>query len=247
MQQINFLTTAGLLMSLNGLQAQGPNFIIINCDDAGYADFQPYGNRHIETPNINRLSEEGISFNNFYAAQPVCTASRAGLLTGCYPNRLGFLGALSPHSDIGINSEEITIAGMLKEKGYSTAIFGKWHLGHHKKFLPLQHGFDEYFGLPYSNDMWPYHPKPEVAARFPDLPLIEGNEIINAAVDSAVQEQLTTLYTQKSIDFIKKNRDEPFFLYLAHTMPHVPLFVSDKFKGKSSHGLYGDVIMEIDW
>jgi len=246
-----FLPITAILLSVNELKAQEPNFIIINCDDAGYADVQPYSDRYgirdIETPNIDRLSAEGITFTNFYSAQAVCTASRVGLLTGCYPNRLGLEGALSPRSNTGINPKETTIAELLKEKGYTTAIFGKWHLGHHKKFLPLQNGFDEYLGLPYSNDMWPYHPKPKVAARFPNLPLIEGNQIINAAVDSTVQEQLTTLYTQKSIGFIKKNRDKPFFLYLAHTMPHVPLFVSDKHKGKSGKGLYGDVIMEIDW
>ena len=193
-----------------------------------------------KTPNIDRLALEGMRYTNFYAAQPISGASRAGLLTGCYPNRIGFAHAPNPGCPYGISDEEETIAEVLKKRDYATAIFGKWHLGDAKKFLPLQHGFDEWYGLPYSNDMWPYHPK----WKFPDLPTYEGNEILGYNLD---QTTLTTDYTERSVKFIRENRERPFFLYLAHSMPHVPLAVSDKFKGKSEQGLYGDVMMELDW
>jgi arylsulfatase len=175
------------------------------------------------------------------------------LLTGCYPNRIGISGALFPHDTVGINSNETTIAEMLKEKGYATAIFGKWHLGHHKEFLPLQNGFDEYLGLPYSNDMWPLsntgEKLPEGNSRLsnPDLPIIEGNETIATITSWKGQDTLTTLYTEKAVAFINRNAKNPFFLYVPHTMAHIPLGVSDKFRGKSKQGFYGDVMMEIDW
>ncbi len=193
-----------------------------------------------------------MRFTNFYSAQPVCSASRAGLLTGCYPNRIGFSGALFPSDTVGINSNETTIAEMLKEKGYTTAIFGKWHLGCLQQFLPLQNGFDEYVGLPYSNDMWPIgvdgkrHTE-EKWGTYPDLPLIEGNETKELITDLKSQDKLTTLYTEKAVDFINRNADQPFFLYVPHSMGHIPLGVSDKFRGKSEQGMYGDVMMEIDW
>src|SRR5262249_44953334 len=155
------------------------------------------------------------------------------LLTGCYPNRVGILGALGPANKNGIHANEKTIADVLKARGYATAIFGKWHLGHHPPFLPTRHGFDEYFGLPYSNDMWPQHPAPK--AMFPPLPLMEGEKVLEHNPD---QTQLTTWYTEHAVRFIEKNRDRPFFLYLPHAMPHVPLHVSNKFKAKSSRGLY---------
>lgn len=155
-----------------------------------------------------------------------------------------FRRAPGPDSNYGIHPDEMTIAEVLKQKGYSTAIFGKWHLGSQKEFLPLQNGFDEYYGLPYSNDMWPFHPQQGEVFNFPDLPTYDGNEIIGYNTD---QTRLTTDYTTRSVNFIKKNKNKPFFLYLAHNMPHVPLAVSDKFKGKSEQGLYGDVMMEIDW
>jgi arylsulfatase A-like enzyme len=194
-----------------------------------------------------------LKFTHFYSAQPVCSASRAGLLTGCYPNRIGVSGALFPYHDIGINDSEQTIAEMLKEKGYKTAIFGKWHLGHHEQFLPLQHGFDEYAGVPYSNDMWPINldgtrAQPgEGRGDYPDLPLVAGNETVEYITTFEGQDKLTTLYTEKAIDFINRNSEHPFFLYVPHTMPHVPLGVSNKFRGKSEQGFYGDVMMEIDW
>lgn len=232
------------------------NFVIIFTDDQGYGDIGCYGATGFETPNLDRLATEGLRFTNFYAAQAVCSASRAALLTGCYPNRIGITGALMPNSDIGINSDETTLAEVVKQKGYKTAIFGKWHLGYQEKFLPLQHGFDEYTGIPYSNDMWPvdFDGTPISAEslrahklRYPPLPLVSGNEVIDTIADLEGQAGLTTLYTKKAVDFINRNSDNPFLLYVPHSMPHVPLGVSSKFKGKSEQGMYGDVMMEIDW
>jgi len=231
-----------------------PNVVLIFIDDEGYGDVGAYGATGFETPNIDRLAGNGMMFTNFYAAQPVCSVSRAGLLTGCYPNRLGFPGALFPYDTIGLNSEEFTMAEMFKEQGYATACFGKWHLGWQKEFLPLQHGFDEYTGLPYSNDMWPNSnatgdrlPKDEGRGGYPVLPIIEGNYIADSVMSLKDQDKLTSLYTEKAVDFINRNADKPFFLYVPHTMGHIPLGVSDKFRGKSEQGLYGDVMMEIDW
>lgn len=231
---------------------QSPNFVVVFIDDMGYGDVGCYGATGYATPNLDKMASEGMRFTNFYSAQPVCSASRAGLLTGCYPNRIGISGALFPHNEVGINSDETTIAEMLKEKGYATGIFGKWHLGHHKKFLPLQNGFDEYLGLPYSNDMWPIgvdgkRREGERWDNYPDLPLIEGNETIELIKTLEGQDKLTTLYTEKAVDFINRNANKPFFLYVPHSMGHIPLGVSDKFRGKSQQGFYGDVMMEIDW
>jgi arylsulfatase A len=223
-----------------------PNFIIIYADDLGYADIGPFSSNKTpdapQTPNLNRMAAEGIRLTNFYVAQAVCSASRAALLTGAYSNRVGIQGALNHTAKYGINSNEMTIAEVLKQRGYATAIFGKWHLGHLKPFLPIHHGFDEYFGLPYSNDMWPKHPTQKNF--FPDLPLIEGDEVVKLDPDQSL---LTTWYTEHAVSFIERNHDKPFFLYVPHAMPHVPLFVSDKFKGKTGQGLYGDVIAELDW
>jgi arylsulfatase A-like enzyme len=236
-----------LLSSLSASAAEPaknrpPNVVIVYADDLGYGDLGCYGAKGYTTPNLDRLAREGVRFTDFYVAQAVCSASRAALLTGCYPNRIGILGALGPSSKNGISDKEKTIAQVLKPRGYATAIYGKWHLGYQPKFLPTRHGFDDYFGLPYSNDMWPKHP--EVGARFPDLPLIEGEKTIETNPD---QTKLTTWYAEHAVKFIEKNKERPFFLYVAHNMPHVPLHVSDKFKGKSERGLFGDVIMEIDW
>jgi len=208
-----------------------PNFVIIFTDDQGYADVGCFGAEGFETPHLDRMAAEGAKFTDFYAAAPVCSPSRAALLTGCYPMRVSIPRVLFPRDKIGLNPDEVTIAEILKTRGYATCCIGKWHLGHLPPFLPTRQGFDYYFGLPYSNDMGP-------------LPLIEGEETIESKPD---QSQLTRRYTEKAVEFIKKNKDRPFFLYLPHTMPHVPLYVSDKFKGKSKQGLYGDVIMEIDW
>jgi arylsulfatase A len=232
-----------------------PNIVIVFTDDQGYSDVGVYGARGFQTPHLDRMAAEGMRFTSFYVAQPVCSASRAALLTGCYPNRIGITGALGPRSKHGIHDDEVTLAELCKSKGYATAIFGKWHLGHHPPFLPTRHGFDEFCGLPYSNDMWPLHPEyanlpPDAEKRkrgYPDLPLYEGERIVDPEITPDDQAQFTTRFAQRAVDFIRRNRDRPFFLYLAHPMPHVPLFVSEKFKGKSEQGLYGDVIMEIDW
>lgn len=230
-----------------------PNVVVIFIDDMGYADIGPFGARGYGTPNLDRMANEGMKFTDFYVSQAVCSASRCGLMTGCYNVRASILGALGPKSNIGISDEEMTIAQVVKQKDYATAIFGKWHLGHHPRFLPTNHGFDEYFGLPYSNDMWPYHPAvlklpmSERVKRWPPLPLIEGTKIINENVTAADQNQLTTWYTEHAVDFIKRNKDRPFFLYVPHSMCHVPLYVSDKFRGKTERGLFGDVIEEVDW
>ena len=229
-----------------------PNFVIIYIDDMGYGDIGPfgvgtYGDEKIETPNLDRMADEGRRFTDFYVTQAVCSASRAGLMTGCYNVRVGILGALYHGSNHGINAEETTIAEVVKQKGYATACFGKWHLGHHPKFLPVHHGFDEYYGLPYSNDMWPYHPDGKAGKYYPKLRMIEGDKVVDEEVTAEDQCQLTTEYTRRAVDFIDRNHDRPFLLYLPHSMVHVPLYVSEKFKGKSKRGLFGDVVMEIDW
>jgi arylsulfatase A len=231
-----------------------PNVVIIFIDDLGYADIGPFGATAYKTPYLDRMAAEGRIFTDFHAATAVCSASRVALMTGCYPERVSILGALGPMALEGINAKETTLAEVCKSRGYATAIFGKWHLGHRKKFLPLQHGFDEYFGLPYSNDMWPHHPEwagsqqqGNRKAGYPELPLIEGNKIVDPLVDSDDQTQLTTQYTEHAVDFINRNKSRPFFLYVPHSMVHVPLHVSDKFRGKSGAGMFGDVVMEVDW
>jgi len=219
-----------------------PNIVIVYTDDQGYQDLGCFGSPDIRTPNIDRLAAQGVRFSDFYVAQAVCSASRTALLTGCYPNRVGILGALGPGSKNGIADGEMTLAEVVKQRSYATAVFGKWHLGHHPQFLPTRHGFDEYFGLPYSNDMWPKHPQTPKA--YPPLPLIEGEKTVQTMPD---QTQLTTWYAERAVSFIERSKDRPFLLYVPHSMPHVPLHVSDRFKGKSARGLYGDVIEEIDW
>jgi arylsulfatase A len=222
-----------------------PNFVVIYIDDMGYADIGPFGAQGYETPNLDRMAKEGRVFTDFYVTQAVCSASRAGLMTGCYNVRVGIFGALSHTANYGLNPDEMTLAEVVKQKGYATACFGKWHLGHHPKFLPANQGFDEYFGLPYSNDMWPLHPT--AGDRFPDLPLIEGTRVVDPQVTHEDQNQLTTWYTEHAVDFINRNKDRPFLLYVPHSMVHVPLHVSDKFRGKTKRGLFGDVVEEVDW
>ncbi len=234
---------------------QNPNVILIFCDDLGYGDLSCYGATQYKTPNLDRMAAQGMRFTSFMSAQAICSASRAGILTGCYPNRVGISGALFPDAKIGLNPDEETIAEVLKKKGYKTAAVGKWHLGHLKEFLPMQQGFDEYLGIPYSNDMWPVNYdgtpiSPEKNQRkwnLPALPLIDGNEKVREFKTLDDQAEITTLYTERAVRFIQENTKNPFFIYLAHSMPHVPLAVSSKFKGKSEQGMYGDVIMEIDW
>ncbi|MGQ9913833.1 MAG: sulfatase family protein [Thermogutta sp.] len=222
-----------------------PNFVIIFIDDMGYADIGPFGAEGYATPHLDRMAAEGRVFTDFYVTQAVCSASRAGLITGCYNNRVGILGALDHNANYGLGADEVTIAEIAKQKGYATACFGKWHLGHHPKFLPTSHGFDEYFGLPYSNDMWPFHPT--AGRNYPNLPLLQQTEVIDDDVTGDDQRNLTTWYTEHAVDFIERNKDRPFLLYVPHSMVHVPLYVSDKFSGQSQRGLFGDVVMEVDW
>ena len=223
-----------------------PNVVIIFTDDQGYADVGVFGAKGYTTPNLDRMAKEGRRFTDLHVAQAVCSASRAALLTGCYSNRIGMHGALGPGSKTGIADGELTIAEMLKAQGYATAIFGKWHLGDRPQFLPTKHGFDEYYGVPYSNDMWPLHPQAKPGA-YPPLPIYEGDQAKKVGLTHEDQEQLTTQYAEHAVSFIERHKARPFFLYVTPNMPHVPLHVSAKFKGKSGAGLYGDVIMEIDW
>lgn len=214
-----------------------PNIIVIYCDDLGYGDLGVTGHPTIKTPNLDRMALDGMRFTNYYSASPASTASRYALLTGKYPSRSGFDWVLYPDSERGIHPKEVTMAEALKEKGYNTAIYGKWHLGSTKKeYLPLQNGFDEYVGLPYSNDMIP--------PKYPDIPLMKGNDTLEMNPD---QSKLTALYTKEAISFIRKNKNKNFFLYLPYAMPHVPLFPGKDFVGKSKRGTYGDVVEEIDW
>jgi arylsulfatase len=253
---------AGLaaLTALSSCQQQEkqslPNIILINMDDLGYGDITCNGAIGYRTPNIDALANQGLRFTNFYAAQAVSGASRAGLLTGCYPNRIGLTGAPNHNARHGIHPDEMTIAELLKQKNYATGMLGKWHLGHLRPFLPLQNGFDEYLGLPYSNDMWPgrYEGYDYVGDTIvkelngtPPLPLIDGNDTVDYITTMYKMDQLTSLYTERAVQFIHKNHRKPFFLYVAHSMVHTPLAVSDRFKGKSKQGRFGDVMMEVDW
>ena len=220
-----------------------PNIVFILADDLGYGDLSSYGSETIETTNIDKLAEDGVKLTSYYAAQPVCSASRAAILTGAYANRIGIYNAFGPTSDSGINSNEYTLAEMLKDNGYETGIFGKWHLGSKKEFFPTNHGFDEFYGILYSNDMWRWHP--ENPEGYPQDLLLYRNE--NALKEIIDQSNLTKDITTESINFIEKNRDNPFFLYIAHPQPHVPLFVSEDFEDLTGNGIYADVITEIDY
>ncbi|MEM7384348.1 MAG: sulfatase [Verrucomicrobiota bacterium] len=238
-----------------------PNVIIIFTDDQGYEDLGCFGSPLIKTPHLDLMAEEGRKFTSFYSANSVCSPSRAALMTGCYPTRVSVPGVLFPRHSVGLNPEEVTIAEMLKEQGYATACIGKWHIGHKKPFLPTNQGFDSYYGIPYSNDMT-IDPKATLAAdalfregmtrelvatskpKKNAVPLMRDDQVIEYPAD---QTTLTKRYTEEAVQFIRKNRTKPFFLYLPHTMPHIPLFSSDGFAGKSARGAYGDTIEEIDW
>lgn len=245
-------------------ETRSPNIIIIFTDDQGYGDLASYGHPTLNTPNTDRMAEQGMRFTDFYVTSGVCTPSRASLLTGSYPIRVGFgagynpnddldlggdelllMGVLFPFSEYGLHPNEYTIANLLKDQGYATGHIGKWHLGHHPPFLPTQQGFDYYFGIPYSNDMGHIN----FGEGFQNFvsgptPILRNDEVIEVDPNQSL---LTRRFAEESVDFITKHRDEPFFLYLAHVMPHVPIAASYHFEGKSAHGLYGDVIEEIDW
>ena len=237
------------------IAAELPNVVVIFIDDMGYGDIGPFGAKAYQTPNLDRMAREGRRFTDFHVSSAVCSASRSALITGCYHERVGFSGALGPGATIGLSANEMTLAEVCKQKNYATTCIGKWHLGHHPKFLPTNHGFDSYYGLPYSNDMWPNHPEElaqraagqQVKSGYPPLPLVENTKIIDAEVTGVDQTQLTTNYTERAVAFIRQHRSEPFLAYLPHSMVHVPLYVSSKFAGKSGAGLFGDVVMEVDW
>jgi arylsulfatase A-like enzyme len=220
---------------------QLPNIVLIVVDDMGFADMGTQGSVGFKTPNLDQMAAEGSRFTRYYVAQSVCTASRAALMTGCYPNRIGMQGAYNHTSKDGIADDELTMAELLKSKGYATAGFGKWHLGARSKFHPQRHGFDEWFGIPYSNDNSKYHPS--LAAEMPPLPLYDGAKVVELDPD---QSGFTHRFTTRAVEFIERNASKPFFVYLPHVMPHVPIFASQEFKGRSSAGLYGDVMQELD-
>lgn len=252
-------TLFGLLLSLSLFSqkknSDKPNVIIIYIDDMGYGDLEPYGMTGIRTPNFNKLAAQGARFTNFESAQPICTASRTALLTGCYPNRIGMSGVLLPWDKYALNPKETTIASMLKNNGYKTALVGKWHLGNTAPYLPLSYGFDQFYGIKYSHDIWPVDydghsivtDEKDMRSKFPQLEIYEGNTPVETIKNIDEAGKLTTIFTERAVKYIKENKKAPFFLYLAHPLPHAPLAVSDKFKGKSKSGLFGDVIMELDW
>ena len=222
-----------------------PNIVLINCDDLGYGDLGCYGSRKNDTPYLDKLAEEGIKFTDFYMSSPVCSPSRGGMLTGCYPPRIGFGSfhgeiVLFPGDDLGLNPNEITIAKVLSDAGYKTMHVGKWHCGDQEDFLPTNHGFDDYYGLPFSNDM----ARTQKSDRFPPLPLLHGIDVIQQQPD---QRTLTERYTEKCIEFIKGSGNAPFFLYLAHMHVHLPLYAPEHFVKKSRNGDYGACVMAIDW
>jgi arylsulfatase A-like enzyme len=256
----SLISSICLALAALPLCAAPPNVIIIMADDQGYEDLGCFGSPKIKTPHIDRMAGEGMRFTDFYSGASVCTPSRAALLTGCYASRVGNLGVLFPRDNRGLNPSEITIAELLKTKGYATACIGKWHLGHHKEFLPTSQGFDTYYGIPYSNDMT-LDPKQPLAddivlregvtmemirthAKKNLVPLMRDDKIIEYPAD---QNTLTKRYTEEAVSFIKANKDRPFFIYLPHTMPHIPVYASPEFEGKSEIGLYGDSIEELDW
>ena len=230
----------------SGLKKKPPNFIIIFADDLGYGDLGSYGHPTISTPNLDKMASEGVRFTQFYVGSSICTPSRAALLTGKLPVRTGMYGnrsVLFPDNAGGLDPKEITIASALKKYDYKTACIGKWHLGHLQKYMPTNHGFDEFYGIPYSNDMRPEGKWDYARENFPPLPFLNGLDTIGVSID---QSQFINMFTKRSIDFIKKNKDKSFFLYLAHTAPHTPLVSSKTQKGRSMRGAYGDVVEELD-
>lgn len=261
---IGWMAWLGLILAAgNGIAAEPqapPNIVLIFIDDLGYGDVGPFGNTKLKTPQLDRLAAEGMKFTSFYAT-PVCSMSRACLMTGCYNARVSIPGVLFPASQIGLHPDEMTLAEVAKQKGYATICIGKWHLGHREPFLPTRQGFDAYFGIPYSNDMTidPKHVRfarncvfrermtEEMARAEPirhKVPLMRGDEVVEYPADQAT---LTVQYTAEAVNFIREHRTDPFFVYLPHTMVHAPLAASDRFRGRSGQGLLGDAIEELDW
>ena len=249
-----FLKTAALSMAAMGLPRMSrgaesnrpPNIVMIFLDDSGWGDFHPFANPNYKTPNVEQLAKEGCCFRQFYVPQAICSASRAALLSGCFPGRTKVFGAHGPHAR-GLDPKYATIGQVMKSRGYTTAIFGKWHIGDQPDTRPWARGFDKSCGLMYSNDMWEFHPgNPKYWGKYP-LQFWENDMVSIERVTKKDQTMLTTWYTEHAVNFIKQNKDRPFLLYVPHSMPHVPIFCSEKFKGKSGAGLYGDVIMEVDW
>jgi arylsulfatase A len=245
----DFLKSASLApaaIAMPAAQRRPPNIVIIFLDDSGWSDFRPFGKPAYPTPNVQRLAGQGCRFNNFYVPQAVCSASRSALLTGCYPGRTKVFGAHGPRAR-GLEPGFATMGEMLKGAGYRTAVFGKWHIGDQPDTRPPARGFDESCGLMYSNDMWEFHPEnPQAYSKYP-LQFWDNGKVTIERVTQQHQTMLTTWYTEHAVDFISRNKANPFLLYVPHSMPHVPLFCSDKFRGKSGQGLFGDVMMEIDW
>ncbi|MBL7645622.1 MAG: sulfatase [Candidatus Hydrogenedentes bacterium] len=251
---VTLLACATLAILASTSAMAKPNIVVIFCDDMGYGDLGAFGHPTIQTPNLDRMASEGQKWTSFYVAAPVCTPSRAGLMTGRLPIRSGMCHdtrrVLFPNSSGGIPAEEVTIPELLKTQGYATACVGKWHLGHLPQYLPTRNGFDYYYGIPYSNDMDRDQNVPHAQAfgsptsEYFNVPLMRNEEIIERPAD---QTTITKRYTEEAVAYIKANKDKPFFLYLAHNLPHIPLFRSSEFEGKSKRGLYGDVIEEIDW
>jgi len=249
MNRRDFLRTAAIggAASLQASQSgtQRPNIVIIFLDDSGYADFRPFGKTPYPTPNVEKLASEGCQFHQFYVPQAICSASRSALLSGCYPGRTGVVGAHSPGAR-GLDPSFATMGEVLKTAGYRTAVFGKWHIGDQPDTRPPARGFDESCGLMYSNDMWEFHPQHPEHYKTP-LHFWENGKIKVERMTKKEQPMLTTWYTEHAVDFIRRNKSNPFLLYVPHSMPHVPLFRSEKFAGKSGTGVYGDVMMELDW
>lgn len=232
---------------LQPVAAKKPNVVLFYIDDLGYGDIQPFSAAANATPNLNRMAAEGRKFTNFVVSSAVCSASRAALLTGCIHERVGIIGALGPASKIGIADRELTLGELFRNAGYKTGCFGKWHLGHLPQFLPTNNGFDRYVGLPYSNDMWPFHPERSVGASFPALPLFDQDQIKDADVTAENQQLLTKTYTEEAVRFIRDHANDPFFVYIPHSMVHVPLFVSREFDNRTGKGIFADVMSEVDW
>ena len=274
----NCVATISLSLALSGLlappvtaEADRPNFVIIFTDDQGYSDLSCFGGNHVYTPNIDKMADEGVRLTSFYVAAPLCTPSRAALMTGCYPARIDMdvpssLEIKMKHIPAGrkfpvclagdgrgLNPKELTIAEVAQSVGYKTGMFGKWHLGDQPEFLPTRQGFEEYFGIPYSHDIHPKHPRQKFF-KFPPLPVLEGETVIEMEPDA---DYLTRRITERAVDFIKRNKDESFFLYVAHPLPHGPLAASPEIKKEyaskvaqkstGKQGLYPVAIYEIDW